>query len=511
MIRIPLTETGLLPPVVQHYLQGAPALAPFTAFAAGDEGLKAALAQRRFPDANRRVLVDALQRQYERAGLALPDNAAALGQPDVLTITTGHQLCLFGGPAYFIYKIAHTVALAHHWSQASGRRVVPVFWMSTEDHDVDEIDHVRTPRGELKANWPRAVPAGRLGLEAVHPLIERLPEIFGHAAAANELQQLFRRTHKTGTLADATRRWVHALFGEQGLVIVDGDDAALKQLAFPVFEQELEHGTAAAAARSTTAALEALGCKPQAHVRDINLFWLEGNTRRRLVRVNGQLQTDDGQPLPAPQPVNLSPNVVLRPLYQELVLPNVAYVGGAGELSYWLQLKGVFDAFDVPMPALVLRNSHAFVDAKHIRQLSDLGLAWKDLFLPADRLETLWLSRQTNLDDPFADERRQVELLMDAIGVKQRAVDGNLARSVEALRHDLLKRLDQLQRQRVRALKRREREGLARLHAVREALLPGGVLGERKWSGLLDLAALNKSAGLAPLDGHPNLEIHLME
>lgn len=495
MKKIPFADTGLLNDLITDYLAGKEKLRPFYHVEPTLEGILNTIDTRTFPAAYRKVLHDSLHRQYQRSGVEVPARLAELLNEDTFTVTTGHQLCLFGGPAYFFYKIASTIKLARQLEARSGRKVIPVFWMATEDHDVDEIDHVQTERGRLQADFPRPYPAGRLTLDAVQPLLIELPEIFGYSNVANEFVQIIKKAYKKGTLADATRRMVDTIFGEHDVVIVDGDDPDLKKLALPYFQRELESSEFAQAAKRTTSALGMAGYKGQAHVRDVNLFQLTETGRYRIEKENETLRNERGVPI-EPTAESLSPNVILRPLYQEVILPNLAYVGGGGELSYWLQLKGIFDAAKVSMPVLVLRDSFLFIRQHALEQLEKDGFSLIDLFRDVLEVEKRRLTDMGEVETPYDEQRKGLETLFGEIHKEIVLKDPTLGSSVEAFKVDTLSRLVRLEKKRWRAIKRKERESMSRFNALRNELLPNGGLAERRYH------ALSNAADFPSLDGY---------
>ena len=264
--------------------------------------------------------------------------------------------------------------------------------MATEDHDRAEIDHAWI--GGKKVVWSGAHggPVGRMVLEGIEQVLAALDPLLGVGAEVNTIREELRRCYRPQhTLAEATRRFVHALFGRFGLVIVDSDDRELKKLFVPVMREEILNGIAQ---RSVAYADERLRARypVQAHARPINLFHLRSGHRSRIEADGDHYQVLDGGPRFTAdellldmelRPQDYSPNVLLRPVYQEVILPNIAYIGGGGELAYWMQLKWLFQSVQVPMPVVLLRTSAAFLSAKHDRQRVELGLSCADLFKPA--------------------------------------------------------------------------------------------------------------------------------
>ena len=488
--RIPYRETGRFSTLICDYLDADPRLREFYRWSADGDGLYAASQAREFDPASRTALCAALENQY--AGMPIQqevrDNLDLLRKPNTLTVTTGHQLCLFTGPLYLPFKILNVVRLARELSTPE-RKVVPVFWMATEDHDRPEIDH--TYINGTKVEWPgqSAGAVGRLKLEGVGPVLDQVDALLGQGSHADDLRQVLRRCYRPEhDLATATRLFVDHLFGRFGVVILDGDDARLKSLFAPVMREELLNQVAA---RSVHYADEKLPkeYRSQAHARDINLFYLRPGHRSRIELQGGRYQVLDGGPrfsldeLLAElegKPECFSPNVLLRPVYQESILPNICYVGGGGELAYWFQLRWLFQAVQVPMPVLLLRTSAAFIPEKDVQRLSSLGLRVEDIFAPLEELRARLAIGNAPFSTSMEPEKKAAHEFYKQLRERATAADATLAGAVEAMEKRALHRMDSLGRKLVRAAKRQQAEPLEQLARVHERFFPGGGLQERR-------------------------------
>lgn len=486
---LPYHATGRFARVVLDYLDKAPPLRPLYAWPFSRQGIQEAIAARRFAPEARMRLLGALRRQYAGMDLhpAVAANLKALEDPASVTVTTGHQLCLFTGPLYVPLKILNVVRLARNLSTA-GRPVVPVFWMATEDHDRAEVDHAWL--GDRRLTWPGATAGavGRMPLSGIEAVLEELDEALGHGSRAEELLALVRRCYRPEhTLAQATRLFVDALFGHYGVIVLDGDDAELKAAFAPIVRTELvEQATAAAEALSRDA-LEPYG--EQAFARPINLFYLEAEGRTRIEHLEGGYRLSGTGPLRTQaevlrevdeHPERFSPNVLLRPLYQETILPNVAYVGGGGEVAYWLQLKPVFDRFHVQMPVVVLRTSAAFLLGKDPARLRELQLDVPDLFRPLDELRTRVALSRATFSTSLAGERDRAFGLYEELAQRARQANPTLEGAARAAAQRSLKALERLEAKFVRVAKRQQADDLARLDAIHAHVFPSNGLQERR-------------------------------
>jgi bacillithiol biosynthesis cysteine-adding enzyme BshC len=497
---IPYAATHRFTPLVLDYLAQVDGLRELYTHTPDLNGLCKAAEQRSFDPASRMALCAAITGQYQ--GMALPDavrdNLAALRRPDALTITTGHQLCLFGGPLYVTFKILNVVRLAQTMSAELGRPVLPVFWMATEDHDRAEIDH--TYINGTKVQWPgmAAGAVGHLNLHGIDAALEKAVAALGPGTHAADIRDLLYACYRPDrTLAQATRHFVHALFGRFGVLIVDGDDPTLKQLFAPLMQEELLNQVAQ---RSVQYANERIAeqYKVQAHAREINLFYLRPGHRSRIVEEGGMYRVLDGGPSWTSQdllteveahPERFSPNVLLRPLYQETILPNIAYVGGGGELAYWLQLRWLFQGLRVPMPAVLLRTSAGFITPKALKQWEGFGLNTEELFAPLEESKRQVALRNASFSTSVEEERLSLASFYASLSAKASAADSTLKASVEARAKAADKGLERIGKSLVRAAKRKEHETLSRMDAVHAAVFPGGGLQERRDNILPLLAA----------------------
>ncbi|MBK8339416.1 MAG: bacillithiol biosynthesis cysteine-adding enzyme BshC [Flavobacteriales bacterium] len=373
-LALPYLATGQFKPIVLDYLENDPQVHPFRAWPFDRAGQDAALAARQFDAGKRTILISAIRRQY--AELPIPpkveEHLLQLAAPGTCTVTTGHQLCLFGGPLFVLFKILNTVCLARDLSTPQ-RAVVPVFWMASEDHDLAEVDHVFLRGTRVSWSTKATGAVGRMPLSMIDEVVAQAIALLGDGPGAAEIGEILREAYRDGKrLAQATRILVNGLFGRFGVVVVDGDDAALKRLFAPLMKEEMLNEVVARTVRYAEQQMpEHYGA--QAHAREINLFHLSPGRRARLVPSDDGFSVLDGGPAFRTEelleemervPEAFSPNVLLRPLYQESVLPNIAYVGGGGEVAYWLQLRWLFQAFQVPMPVVCLRTSAAFLTAE---------------------------------------------------------------------------------------------------------------------------------------------------
>jgi bacillithiol synthase len=243
-----------------------------------------------------------------------------------------------------IYKITEAINLADELSKIyPEHQFLPVFWMATEDHDFKEIQSIDVLGETFSWNTNQEGAVGRFLVDdALINELQKLSEKLIDKPFGKEITQSLKDSYTYGsTLSDCTRRFIHHLFNTTSLIIIDGDDVDLKSLAKDIFELEMKEQVGFNAIGSTNTYLNANGYHQQAFVREYNLFELGKNSRNRIETPNLDLLNT---------PEKISPNALIRPIYQEKILPNLVTIGGAGELAYWLQLKSSFDRMGVVFP-----------------------------------------------------------------------------------------------------------------------------------------------------------------
>lgn len=476
-----LNQAEKLKPLYQHF----PTLANFK--------LQIEAKQQHFSTEKRRVLHDALIEQYQGIDLsvATQQNIALLREGNTFTITTGHQLNLFTGPLYFLYKIVSTINLTVELKQQyPAYNFVPVFWMATEDHDFEEINHFYFQDKKICWDQESKGPVGRLSTATLDKVYEVFKGQLNAGDNAKKLKTLFEESYlKHDNLADATRYLANALFESYGLVIVDGDHVQLKSLFAPSIQQELLQQNAIQEVEKTYAILDDYFV--QVTPRDINLFYIQDQLRERIIwdqdrfKINNTTLSFSKEEILAElsnHPERFSPNVILRPLYQETILPNLCYIGGGGELAYWLQLKPVFDLHQVDFPMLLLRNSVLLATEKQVKKLDKLQLTWSDVFAPA---EVLLQKKSAELSDVFFDfdaQRQVLQQQFDQLRALAQQTDASFIGAVNAQEKKQIKGLDHLEKRLQKAEKKKNKEVLDRILAIQLELFPKNSLQERYYN-----------------------------
>ena len=443
---------------------------------------------------NRDILAQALERQYKNLSISKEtyQNIEALRQENTFTITTGHQLSLFTGPLYFIYKIVTTIVSCQQLKKLYPQyNFVPIYWMATEDHDFEEINHFSFRGQKLSWHAKQSGMVGDFSTEGLERISHILKVLLGKSHQGQYLASLFERAYEQHkTLASATRYLVNELFTPYGLVIIDGNDKSLKELLVPYFKRELLENASHKEVEKTLAYIKSVNKNypEQVHPREINIFYVKDGIRERIVKdeqgytvLNTSIRFSEEEILRhlACFPEYFSPNVILRPLYQEVILPNLAYIGGGGEIAYWLELKDMFALYKVPFPMLMLRNSVLLISEAQEKKLHKLGLTHHDIFLKNNILENKITQRLSEYPIDFSAQRACLQEHFAQLHQIAAHTDKSFLGAVKAQETKQLKGLDNLEKRLLKAQKKKYRETLDRVIDLRVSLFPKESLQER--------------------------------
>jgi len=490
---IPFKKTGYFSSLICDYLEEKPVLKTFYNKFPNLENFKNQIEQKHlsFNLKSRCILVEQLKKQYKYVEVSENtwQNIEFLKHENTFTITTGHQLNLFTGPLYFLYKIISTINLTKELKQHyPNYNFVPVYWMATEDHDFDEINYFNF-KGK-KVHWHRDAKGavGKLttkGLEAVFNLFSL---DLGSSKNAEHLKTLFKNAYlKHENLADATRFLTNELFKDYGLVIIDANNKDLKKQFIPFMKEELVGQTSYKSVSKTNEALSENN-DIQVNPRDINLFYIQENLRERIVFEEGVYNVLDTNISWTKEqileevdnhPERFSPNVIMRPLYQEVILPNLCYIGGGGELAYWFQLKQFFDEVKVPFPMVLLRNSVLIQSENQLKKLQKLNISIEDIFLNKDSFINKRVREISNIEIDFSEQKTYlIQQFQDLYKIAEQT-DKSFLGAVKAQEVKQLKGLENLEKRLLKAQKIALADEVSRMTELKNELFPNGSLQER--------------------------------
>ncbi|MFT5249431.1 MAG: bacillithiol biosynthesis cysteine-adding enzyme BshC [bacterium] len=491
---IPYKNTGYFSSLMVDYLAKREALASFYHRFPSMENFKAQLEEKSasFSTENRNVLVASLNKQYQDFSIseATQSNIDSLLSENTFTITTGHQLNLFTGPLYFLYKIVSVINLSEQLNKKhSNHHFVPVYWMATEDHDFDEVNYFNLYSKKVAWNHESGGAVGELETDGLETLLAILKTEIGASENAKKLTDLFSEAYlKHNKLSDATRYLANQLFAEYGLVIIDGNHSELKKEFAPFVKNELLDKDSFSIINKTTDRLEAIGYNKQVHPREINLFYIIKGIRERIIEEEGTYEINNTTLVFTKEeilkelqefPERFSPNALLRPLFQEVVLPNLCYVGGGGELAYWFQLKDYFKSVAITFPILLLRNSVLLVLQKLAKKLEKLNETIEALFLNTYDLEKKHTLQLSALKIDFTPQREHLKKQFEDLYELAKQTDISFLGAVGAQEKKQLNGLDYLEKRLLKAEKRKLKDQIERLIAIQEQLFPRESLQER--------------------------------
>ena len=510
-------STGLFSALINDYIETKGTAQSFVNYAATKEGYKKAIEQRASFPTNRKVLVEVLQNQYtqlakdindanvlnnnnnnalnnslnnKEAFKLVNDNVSLLLKENTFTVTTAHQPNIFTGPLYFFYKILHTIQLAAELKkQFPQHNFVPVYYMGSEDADLQEVGSYNLAGEAYQWNTKQKGAIGRMKVD--DELIKLLQNLEGYwlvQPAGKEALEVLKQAYQKGkTISEATLHLVHAYFGKYGLVVLQPDNAQLKAVFVDVMEKELRTGFSQKAIQPTKEKL-ASTYHVQSDGRDLNLFYLKENTRARIDKQGASYIVVDAnisfteeeivKELHA-HPDRFSPNVILRGVYQETILPGIAFIGGGGELAYWMELKNVFNEVKVHYPILQLRNSFMFMNEKQTAHWNSLGFSLEDLFKPMLELELDYVKNQTKENLALTNHIASLNDLYASIQQDVIKIDTSLGDHTKNLSVQAQKKLALLEKKMIRAEKRKQQTSIDRIKAIKGSLFPKNSLQER--------------------------------
>ncbi|MDF2815232.1 MAG: bacillithiol biosynthesis cysteine-adding enzyme BshC [Paenibacillus sp.] len=390
----------------------------------------------------------------------------ALQDPRTLVVVGGQQAGLFTGPLLVIFKAITVLQTARFASEQLNRRVVPVFWIAGEDHDLDEVNHVNVLTDSLSIHKIKlaTVPEKRGPVSSVSISQEEWQEVLEQLEAslmntefkAGLMEQVKEACLNASSLTDSFARLMAQWFGSYGLVLIDSADPSWRRLEAPMFkelaEKERELNTVLLTSQTE---LQNLGFTPQAEVRSeqANLFFLH-NGERLLLQVDNdgnytdkrgelKLTREELITIASTQPEKLSNNVMTRPLMQDYMLPVLSVVLGTSEIAYWGVLKNAFEHVGMQMPILEPRMEFSLVEGTLQKQMGKYGLTFEDIILHFDRKKQEWLDSQGSLQlsETFAEIKLQFADLykpvIDRVGTinpgMRKLGETNMAKIVEQI------------------------------------------------------------------------------
>ena len=456
---------------------------------------------RRLPRAELAAILSEQNRRYGCGPLTL-ESIEAIDRDQACAVVTGQQAGLFSGPLYTIYKALTAIKLAERLSRTGPGKHVPVFWLASDDHDVAEIDHIVLLDKDNRPQEIRcAMPSGELKMPAsalilppgISDCFRQLEDLTQPSEFKADIIAALSEDYRPGRgWVEAFARWMMGLFRSRGLIFIDASDPRLKALGGEVFYREIAEGSPSTSpALAASRRLREAGYESQVRLHEgiLNIFYAE--RERRSVRWDGQafevaepretFSKESLLSLAKEKPFFFSPNVLLRPLYQDSLLPTVAYVGGPGEIAYFAQMKGVYGEFGLPMPVIYPRKSLTVVEAKIGRVMAKYHLDIPDLWGGEDAI--IRSLGEGGVPEPLARAvslaASHVEQDFEPIIRDAAAFEPTLKESAEMSRGKLVEQLRFLERKIVQAAKKQNDIAVGQIRKAGSSLYPHGRLQER--------------------------------
>jgi bacillithiol biosynthesis cysteine-adding enzyme BshC len=491
----PRYKTTLFTPIANQLIYNQEDLKNFINRPFSIENIKDQIGEKScfFNHEKRNSLVRTLENQYQNLDESslVYRNIQLLKKQNTFTITTGHQLNLFTGPFYVIIKILHIINLAERLhSEYPEYHFIPTYWMASEDHDFDEIKQTYLFGKKIEWDESQGGPTGRYALRNWEALKEQLHSFFQNQPESS-IHTIIDSFHGEN-LGDATKNLIHFLFEKYGLVVLNADDKNLKSEFVPIMKEEVVSSFVENSINQTNEQLLSESIKPQAFARPINLFYIDRGIRSRLIPNEnneitiesiGTFSKDAILEMIEKNPEKFSPNVVMRPLYQETILPNLVYVGGGGEIAYWLQLKEVFKTAIIPFPLIQVRVSMQYFDSKSMQKWKNLGFESKHLFENQHDLKNKFVEMNDSSNLNFEDVSTQFNQLTESLRILSKNKENeSLASYIESEIVKMGKQVDAIKNKLEKNRKQKHEISLKQIEDILNKAFPDGGLIERKES-----------------------------
>ncbi len=430
---------------------------------------------------------------------AAKNNLQRLNDERSLVIVTGQQLGVYGGPLYTIFKTVSTIHLARQIERKFDRPVIPVFWLADEDHDYEEVRSLSVLKNEKVLEVTLPSKENHLSTVAEMAITDEIEQLRSDLKSSlydtdfsDELWSILEASYKSGqTFLQAFGQLIATLFSKHGLVLAGSNNPKVKQATGKFLSKSI------AQADDIRAELEAQTDRiseqyhQQVTLYDSNLFYLDGEAGRTKIARNGDgWKTDSGIKWKTDQlvdaineePQKFSPNVLLRPILQDALLPTLGYVAGPGETAYYGQMKNMYSCFDLEMPIIFPRLSATLIEPAIDRIINELPFQFHEFENRIEDLESAYVDRteQRDIETIFDDWKQKVEKLAEPKTNEIADVDPTLEGAAGKATAVYFNELDKLKGKVYRAVKRQDETQLKRIRRIKANLFPDGSLQERE-------------------------------
>jgi bacillithiol synthase len=447
--------------------------------------------RKKFP-IDRSLLVDFLGTSYQNIGSPSQlTNISLLSEENTFTVVTAHQPVIFGGPAFYIYKVCSVINLCRRLKMTYPQHnFIPVFISGGEDHDFEEVKNINLFGKTITWNTDQTGSVGRFSLDGIQDALAQFKDIIGQQPNAQHIVRILEEAlSKSASYSDFVFHWVNAFFADYGVIVMNMDDQKIKKHFAPIIKQEIIGRHSEELVKSTQDELNRrFQFKSQAFAREINFFYLSAGNRDRIIFEDGRYKVNHSAISFSEaelldhidvHPENFSPNVIMRPILQEYILPNLAYVGGGGELAYWLERKTQFAHYSVYFPMLVRRNSLMILSKSLQKSILKLNVSLDDLLMEQSELIRHYATRNAGDDADVSSERQEVTKIFDNLAAKIKKIDPTLEGLVLAEATKSIKSIEAIEGRLIKSLKAREEISIQQLTNLIGKLFPNGGLQER--------------------------------
>ncbi|MBK7232868.1 MAG: bacillithiol biosynthesis cysteine-adding enzyme BshC [Saprospiraceae bacterium] len=332
----------------------------------------------------------------------------SLFSENTFAVVCAHQPILLGGPVYWWYKIIHAISLSNYLNELhKDFHFVPIYFIGSEDHDFEELNHINLFNQRIEWNGKSDIAIGKKTTSGLHEVLKNIRSLFSNQLDVLEIiDQWDQLVNESDQYGEFYFNFVHSIFKSYGLLCFNPDDQTAKNHLKSIFKDEILHQSGLKSVTKTNQELQNISIKAQAHAREINLFYHGNESRTRIIKEGNNYTLADQSKSWTEQnlleeiensPQNFSPNVILRPIYQELLLPTVVFIGGGAEMNYWLQLGDLFKHHQISFPILARRFSAILFSKTVLSKIKKLKLSPLDFLENIENIKNNFVSQNSNV------------------------------------------------------------------------------------------------------------------
>ena len=465
--------------LVKDYLMGSEKVESLHSFHPTMEGLKQELLSKEKNYTQRNLLQNLLEYNYAGVKNLSPKESEniVLLKENGYAVTTAHQPNLFLGPLYTLTKALSVISLAEQMNEVLGeKKIVPIFVIGSEDHDKEELLHTYLFGKKYEWTTSQKGPIGSMAIDDSFILVlHEWLDAFGNMPYAEELKEAYLSSYILNhTIALAFASMLRKLLGSYGLIVLDLNMREVKEAMVTVFEKEIKESFSFNTLKSNLDFIRE-NYSVQAEPRDINLFEYRDGDRKRIDKIEENFLAKLKS-----SPESFSPNVILRPLMQQTVLPSIANIGGGAEVGYWLQLKPIFDSAHIDFPVILLRDIVSVLDTKSWEKWTSSGYTELDFFLPINELIKKIALKDSDLELEFSRVEKELIIQFASLETLMTSIDKSLKGSYESELVKLKKSIELLYSKALKAEKRKHEESIVTFEKIKSKVFEDNYLIERK-------------------------------